>query len=204
MADQQLSKDEQLIAFFVSQCDGRIGKTQLMKFIYLADYEARRYLGRGVSNMDYIWYHYGPYDASINEKINSLEEKHVIRTEEEQYPTGKTGFRYSRGDQEVAYSFDPDELAILAYICETYSQVPLQVLLADIVYETEPMKQAQEQNAKNERLDMDMVNGTRRYELGLAFEELLARSRRARLGKKLSWEKMLERLTLAEQKCRVA
>lgn len=194
MKDQKISKEDQLIAFFVNQLSGRIGRTQLMKFLYLADYESRRYLGRSLSNIDYIWYHYGPYDKTLNARIEKLISQGIIRSETQEFPTGKVGYRYSTGEKDIAYSLHPDEMLILSYICETYSELPLHYLLDEVVYETEPMKDAQERNAKNESLNMALVDNQKRFELGVPFDELLARSREARLGKKVSWEEMMARI----------
>lgn len=194
MTEYLLSKEDQLIAFFVNQCSGRIGRTQLMKFLYLADYEARRYLGKSLSSIDYVWYHYGPYDRELNARLDRLIASGVVRSETQEFPTGKFGYRYSAGQRDVAYSLHPDEFHILSYICETYSEMSLRDLLDEVVYETEPMKNAQEKNAKNESLNMGLVDNQKRYELGVPFDELLARSREARLGKKVSWEEMIERI----------
>lgn len=195
MKDQMLSKEDQLIAFFVNQCSGRIGRTQIMKFLYLADYESRRYFGKSLSNIDYVWYHYGPYDKGLNERIDRLVAEGVVRSETQQFPTGHIGYRYSTGPKEIAYSLDADELLVLTYVSETYAEMPLRDLLDEVVYETEPMQHAQARGAKNESLDMSLVDGQKRFELGVPFEELLARSREAKVGKKVSLEELMHRIT---------
>jgi hypothetical protein len=182
METTQLSREEQLIAFFINACDGKIGRTQLMKFLYLTDYEARRYLGRPLSNLDYIWHHYGPYDAAVGEVVKGLTDQAIIQEHTVVYPTGQVGYRYYWGGKPITYDFLPIELQILGYIYRTYSKMNLRALLDDVVYETEPMQQARELGAKQEGLNMSMVDGTKRVCYGISFEELFDRIQRVRAG----------------------
>lgn len=185
-APPQLSREEEIIAFFVNQCSGALGRTQLMKFVYLADYEARRFLGRPLSNVTYIWHNYGPWDQELYARLARLQGLQVIRESRVSYPSGREGFLYERGGVTPSWSFTPAEVEILSYVCREYSSVPLQQLLEEIVYETEPMRFAQEHEARGRALNMDMVNGTGSAALGLPFEELLARRAEARAGRTIS------------------
>src|SRR5688500_5837287 len=84
-----------LIRFFVHHVPGT-GRTQIVKFLYLADLESRRHLGRPLSDLRYIWYHYGPFAQEIYEHLDVLCERNVITVEQVVYPPdGKTGYRYS-------------------------------------------------------------------------------------------------------------
>jgi uncharacterized protein YwgA len=183
MPPAQVGREEQMLAFFVKHCGGRIGRTQLMKFLYLADYEARRFLGRPISSVEYVWYHYGPYDHGLNDRIALLEREGIIREEPLVYPTGKQGFIYHGGEREVAFTLADEELRLLDYVCETYSRIGLQSLLDDVVYETEPMQKARAQDARNEPLDMSIADDQRRFDLGVPYEEVMKRSGNARAGR---------------------
>ncbi len=186
MVARHLSREEELVAFFVGRCDGRLGKTKLMKLIYLADYEARRYLGRPLSNAKYVWYFYGPWDPQLETWIAKLTEANVIVEEAVVYPTGAKGYLYSRGAVDVPGTFTAAENELLSYVCKRYSERPLRELLDEIVYETEPMREAREAKAKNAPLKMDSVNGAKAKELVIPFEELLERSRELHAGQGLS------------------
>lgn len=185
MVDSELPREEQLVAFFVTKCAGKraLGRTQLMKLLYLADYEARRYLGRPISGLDYVWHHFGPYDDRFLSAIGVLETHNLVREERVMYPTGKEGYRYRPGGStNISYGFAPIELEILRHVCTTYSDLKLQALLADVVYETEPMLEAKANDARGERLNMEMLNGVKRYEHGISFEELHSRIQAVRAG----------------------
>lgn len=196
-ANVQLSKEEQMIAFFVNQLGGDFGRTALMKYMYLADYEARRFLGKPISEIEYVWHHYGPYDHNLPEIIERLGKKKMVSQEKIQWPTGQEGYRFRPGDVPAPYSFSPEELLVLQYVCEQYSKLDLQALLEDVVYATEPMKDAQDRKAKQQPINMDLINGIRQNELGIPFDELLRRSIDARGGATLTMEQVRAELIAA-------
>lgn len=184
MTELQLSREEQLVAFFVNACtDTKLGHTRLMKLLYLADYEARRYLGRPISNIPYIWYDHGPFDPDFYSWLERLKKENVIREERLTFASGKKAYHLTPGDVFPTHGFGPAEIEILSFVCREYSKVELRELLDDVVYQTEPMLKAKEENAHGERLDMDIVNDAKSKQFGMAYEELLARSQEARAGK---------------------
>jgi len=197
MAEQNLSREEQLVAFFVNACPEPVGRTRLMKLLYLADYEARRYLGRPVSSIPYIWYDHGPFDQQLYGWLDHLRAEGLIRDEEVVYPSGNAGHIYTPNEAPPAHDLSPDEVEILSYVCREYSQVGLRELLDDIVYQTEPMLDAKEKNARGEKLNMDLVNNLKSRAFAVPYEELLARSRQVRAGNVIPHSAAMTRLTAA-------
>ena len=191
MTNKTPDRNAELVAFFVSRCLGELGRTRLMKLLYLADYEARRYLGRPLSTLKYVWHYYGPFDASVDAILNKLKADGAIVETPVAYPSGKNGYLYSRGPQEIVPTFDPPDLAILSYVCEKYSAVSLRELLDEIVYQTEPMKAAIDEKAKNTELRMQVVDNAKANEFGVSFEMLLRRSWELRGGKSLSHQEAM-------------
>ena len=184
----QLTRIEQIIAYFVRKCAAKkpLGRTQLMKLVYLADHESRRYLGRPLSELEYYWHFFGPWDEQILKAVKDLEEQDLVREERIVYPTGQRGYEYKPGiGNEVTVTLAPIEIEILKYVCTTYADMNLSALLSDVVYETEPMKAAIEADAKGEPLDMAMVNDTRRFEYGISFEDLYVRIQDVRGGRSI-------------------
>lgn len=183
----KLSREDEIVAFFLNQgTDGLFGRTRLMKLLYLADYEARRFIGRPLSAIKYIWYDYGPYDPQLKERIERLKGISVLTEEPIQYPNGRLGYVYTRGSLPVSNSFSAPEVEILSYVWQQYSRVDLRELLDEIVYQTEPMLEAKKNEAKGKPLNMDMVNNTKASELTIPFEELVARSAEVRQGQYLT------------------
>jgi uncharacterized phage-associated protein len=195
MAEADLSKEEQLIAFFVARCSGKLGRTQIVKLLYMADYESRRYLGRPLSDLNYIWHYHGPFDSEIYSGITNLTNRAIIREEQIPLPSGKTAYRYYGGDQPVVYNFSSLELEILGHVCRTYSTLSLRELLDDIVYETEPMKKAQAEDARGQKLDFAMIDRAKEFEFGLSTETLWKRIQAVRSGRSVSHAEVMRSLS---------
>lgn len=184
---EQFSAGDELVAFFANQCgdDGTLGRTRLMKLMYLADYESRRYLGKPISGINYVWHHYGPYDRTLQARINKLKRSKVITETPVLYPNGREGYLYCRGAMRAPISFTPAQVEIISYVARKYSQVELRELLDDVVYKTEPMQKALKEGrkAKGKPLDMGSVNGAKSADFTVPFEELLTRSASVRAGR---------------------
>jgi hypothetical protein len=190
----ELSREEQLIAYFVKTCGRPVGKTRVMKLLYLADYESRRYLGRPISAIPYVWYHYGPYDKRFDSWLTTLKEHGVVTERDLTTVPGVQGSFYSPGKADLEYSFSPVELEILAYVRRTYANRRLRSLLDDIVYQTEPMKHAQAKDSWGKPLKMEMVDNAVGSQFRTPYEELLRRSRRALAGALIPHAEAMQRL----------
>jgi len=184
----RLSREEELVAFFVQRCggEGNLGRTRLMKLLYLADYEARRFIGRPISSAKYVWHFFGPWDPRLTTWINRLKGAAVVEETPVAYPSGKKGFLYTPGAKQPPQSFKPVEVEILSYVCRQYSRVELVELLDDVVYQTEPMVHAQKKKAKEKPLEMDIADNAKAGELTVSLEELLERRRQLRARECLS------------------
>jgi hypothetical protein len=152
----------ELIQFFVRHVPGA-GRTQIVKFLYLADLEARRYLGKPLTSLDYIWYDFGPFDSEILAELDQLSSRGVIQGEPVLYPDGKAGYRYLPGDSVGADALSREEAAIADYVVCTYGNTRLRPLLEEVVYQTRPMLDAKQRGAFGGRLDMGLVDNERRF-----------------------------------------
>lgn len=197
MTERVLTREEQMLVYFVSRCDGQLGRTQLMKFMYLSDYEARRYLGHPLSSIEYVWHHYGPWDSTLQKRIDGLIAAGILRQDEVQYPNGNCGFLYRWAGGPLVFTFDPIELQVLAFVCSTYGRMPLASLLSDVVYQTEPMLMLENTGTKGQLLDMSMVDDAKRHELGVPYDELVHRSEHARAGHVLDHATAMEQVRRA-------
>src|SRR6266516_8025851 len=188
MAEIRMSREEELVAFFVQRCggDGNLGRTRLMKLVYLADYEARRFVGRPISGARYVWHFFGPWDPRLTTWIHRLKDAAVLEESAVAYPSGKQGFLYTPGAKQAPQSFKPVEVEVLSYVCRQYSRVELVELLDDVVYQTEPMMHAQKKKAKEKPLEMNIVDNAKARELSASLEVLLERRRQLRAREHLS------------------
>lgn len=64
---------EKLILYFVCKTKGHITKTQLVKFLYLADLYSVKWTGQQLTELDWCYYTYGPWEQGIDEALCSME-----------------------------------------------------------------------------------------------------------------------------------
>lgn len=160
-----------VIQFFVDRCPN-VGRTVIVKLLYLSDLEARRYLGRPITDLDYIWWDYGPFDSEILSQLDQLCRDDVLNVEHVCYPGGKSGYRYSLGAKRINTSFSREESAILEYVARLYGRMDLRDLLEEVVYQTSPMIHAKAHQETGAKLEMSAVDNEARVP-GLELERVI-------------------------------
>ncbi len=75
MEDKQNSPSmtTKLILFFVLSTKGHITKTQLVKFLYLADLYATKWLGKQITDLKWVYYHHGPWEEEIQTALDRMD-----------------------------------------------------------------------------------------------------------------------------------
>ena len=152
-----------LIAYIVDQGGdqgGAVGRTALMKLVYLADIEHYRRYGKQATNLEWRFHHYGPYSAELDKEVRSL----GLDIDESVFNKtygGRTlsGYRYRRaGDwKEVARAFNSNYGAsakrCVDRVVQRWGLDPLPTILDYVYFETEPMQDAR----RGEALDFAKV-----------------------------------------------
>jgi hypothetical protein len=176
-----LSRNEQLIKFFVQASSNRLGRTILVKLIYLADHEARRYTGAPLSTFTWTREPQGPFDPAFYAAKDSLVAKGLILEIPGLTPFGNKWYQYQDAQRFVEYDFSPPERRILEYIVTTYGNRTREEILAD-VYHTPPM-QAVESQPRHTPVPMEMADNVKKKEFGgVDLAELIAAQERFRRG----------------------
>lgn len=147
-----------------------IGHTKLAKFAYLADLEARKYLGRPISGFTYYFDQHGPFDSGgFFAAVEELKRLGYIT--ENQVPCGQyVGYEMLPTSLGVEFDFSPQEAEVLRYVAMTYLSKSARDLCDDVVYKTEPMVNAE----AGKPLRMDQVNRDPDDRLGFSLERMLA------------------------------
>jgi len=70
---------ETLIEYFVYATKGYITKTQLIKFLYLADLYAVKWTEKQLTELDWRYYYYGPWNEDINAALNQMNGKEILQ-----------------------------------------------------------------------------------------------------------------------------
>jgi len=153
------------VRFIIAKFPGGVGKTQLMKMLYLADLEAHRFIGRSITGISYRWHDHGPFSSMLYRSIDLL--KSGLEIDEAQYTSSHGGpaskFTY-RGIPSISH-LDEIQQILLASVIDEYGKTPLSELLEDIVYKTKPMEIAKAKNDRTSPLEMNAVDheGSRKY-----------------------------------------
>jgi Protein of unknown function (DUF4065) len=177
---------EELVSYFVDRLSGRVGRTMLMKLLYLADLESRRYLGRPISAMNYQLHHYGPFDQELYRALAALRDAGEISEEPIEFPAG-VGYRYASRRPGRTHSFSRVDEAILGYVFKTYAEYDLQGVL-DVVYSSKPMKKLEGAEGDS-RVPMECVDNEMRVALGgISLERALAAEENRPRGRSISWQ----------------
>jgi hypothetical protein len=197
---RNLSKNEEIVKYIVERLSGKVGRVRLMKYLYLADLEARRYLGRPLSTFRYRLDKFGPFDPAIYRVLESLTREGLIA--QDQYPwQGSVGFVYHDSREPVIFSLSPAERHILEYVMGRFHTVEMDRLLEDIVYETSPVKGAKVGRV----LNMDKVNNEMSRKLkGIDLERILHAEQQLQEGKYTTLDQILKEFESARPGGRAA
>jgi hypothetical protein len=147
---------KQLIIYLVDQIqdqEGIISKIHLVKLIYLIDVEYYRKYGRTLTNLDWIFYSYGPYAFQIDDAIQELG-----------YRLGPENIQTKIGEKATVYhvnrEVDISELvnfgtkAMIDKIINSWVLEDTKFLIDHVYTETEPMKDA----VRGKELDFSKID----------------------------------------------
>jgi hypothetical protein len=166
---ETLSKNAQVVKYFVQRAPSELGVVKLQKLAYLADLYAREYLGHPVSGFDYVLYKHGPFDPSLYAAIEELERLDYAATRRHSFLGGRSKRAVLNKGRFTAFDFTRSEEEILAYVAGVYENEPLEALLTE-VYETTPMKIA----SRDERIPMEVVDNRAKRALGYDLDTVLS------------------------------
>lgn len=129
-----------------------VGKTQLVKYLYLTEVEHYRETGSRLTDLDWKFYHYGPYAFELE---TILEEK-IFKHEEIKISTEKSFNKFTVAEPTKHYNdlVDVKTSLIIKRIIGMWGDKPLQDLLDYVYFETEPMQVV---DRRGQRLDFSTI-----------------------------------------------
>ena len=185
-------KTKELIYFFICRLGGDLGRTKLIKLAYLADLISRMSTGRPITSYVYQLFEHGPFDPGLYETIKALEKDGCI---EERFVEELGGNRYAlRGDQADPGSLSEEEMFIAERVGEDYGRLPLDILLDEVVYRTEPARRARDARALRTPLDMEACDNRIKDQLGVDLPTFLASKKAFAVGKAVPLEALIDTL----------
>ncbi len=121
----------------------KVGRTRIMKILYLADLIAKSKLGRTITGTEYRYYFYGPYSREVIDAIIKLKNEGYLTDETELTKFGPAhNYRPTEKAHEVQIAhLTKEETEILDSVIKKFGRNEL-IRLLDVVYATEPMRKA--------------------------------------------------------------
>lgn len=177
-----ITRSAQVLRYLLQVASG-VGRHRLAQYVYLADVEARRYLGRPISDLEYGFTARGPFDANgFAEAMNELESLGLVR--ENQIPCGEyMSSELVPTGSPVEFSFTATEAEVLRYVATTFLSTSMRDFIDDVVYATEPMVDAE----PGRPLPMDRANGSPGADLTFSLERVLRGEASALAGRTRPW-----------------
>ncbi len=126
--------------------------TQLVKLLYLAEVEYFRETSLRLTNLDWLFYQYGPYALELGE---TFEDKIFEKTEiESQTSRTYVEFKVAEPVSTFGTKLDPKVGLVIKRVVGTWGKLPLEELLDYVYFETEPMQNVER---RGERLDFATI-----------------------------------------------
>lgn len=151
-----LSMLEKLILFFVFKTKGYITKTQLVKFLYLADLYAVKWTEKQLTDLDWRYYRYGPWSEKIDPAVDFLCKKNIIRLVKKDDATLIQPVNENLTIKRLDF---PKGLELmLRNIQKEWASLTTEKIndLLDFVYQTQPMIEAKTNHTPEEKALLDL------------------------------------------------
>lgn len=114
-----------------------IGKTQLVKLLYLLEVEYYRFYQKRLTNLVWQFYHYGPYPLEIEDILGSPDLEEIPKL----LKSGKVHKKYSiASDKSSEREIDADIRRLIKRVMQQWGGLGLNDLLDFVYFETEPMR----------------------------------------------------------------
>lgn len=129
-----------------------VGKTQLVKYLYLIELEYFRQTKSRLTDLEWKFYHYGPYAVALEPILTASE----FLQQDISFGKGKTYKRFAVAEPLPAYKdiIDTKVSLIIKRVVGQWGNKQLQELLDYVYFETEPMQAVEH---RGEILDISTV-----------------------------------------------
>ncbi|HOV98634.1 MAG TPA: DUF4065 domain-containing protein [Bacteroidota bacterium] len=119
-----------------------MGKTKLIKMLYLAEVEYAQETGKRLTTLEWIYYFHGPYSFELEKILNGSD---FLVREERKSKDGKkyTLFRLKKFTPQNVKNFaDPVKENIFKKVLQNWGKKPLKDLVDYVYLNTDPMRNA--------------------------------------------------------------
>lgn len=130
-----------LILFFLKNAHKNLGRTELMKYIYLFEYYYFQMYGKQYTDLAFERYKFGPNQSSVVDTTYALEAEGLIAIEAyKNYYNGTSYDHELLEDEYLDYDLTANAELVAGFVVETLWNKNYRGVL-DIAYSTPPMKE---------------------------------------------------------------
>jgi hypothetical protein len=133
--------------------EASFGKTKLVKLLYLIDVEFFRSFSRQLTNIEWIFYHYGPYAFSLEQTFSELD---LDIPQEDVFTASGAKAKIFRLEKHITSDLENSTGAdkiIIDRVIKSWGYSDLNPLLSYVYFHTEPMITAE----RGESLDFSKI-----------------------------------------------
>lgn len=146
---------EKLIVFFICQTKGYITKTQLVKFLYLADLGAVKWQDKQLTELNWRYYFHGPWSEDIDLALDRLYKAKILQEiPQDQAKMIKPAENCPNNLKNLGFSKGLE--LRLKNICYEWAGASKLDELLEYVYQTEPMVSAKKYHKKEEKACLNL------------------------------------------------
>jgi uncharacterized phage-associated protein len=151
---------------FVYETKGHITKTQLIKFLYLADLYSVKWTGKPLTDLDWYYYHYGPWHEDIDAALEQMDGKEILQECQGNTTLVKLGAEPGNTDD---LKLPTGLTLMLDNIRREWAGADKLKQLLDYVYSTAPMLEVKDTHQPEEKVKLNLTTEAERLrsELGL-------------------------------------
>lgn len=139
---------KRLLLFFLNNSTRELGRTELMKYVYLFEYYYFQMFGKQFTNLVFERYKYGPNETEVINCINELDADGIIKIIP--YDNFYGGISYTHGiSSTIDDKFDlaENEDLVASFIVDSLGNQSYRGVI-DIAYSTPPMREILEEEKK--------------------------------------------------------
>ncbi|NEO52525.1 MAG: SocA family protein [Okeania sp. SIO3B5] len=144
---------EQLIKYFVYETKGHITKTQLVKFLYLADLYSVKWTGKQLTELDWYFYNHGPWHEDIDMALERMNGKEICQELEGQAKFIKPG---AEAEKTEDLKLPKSLMLMLDNIRREWAGSDKLNQLLEYVYETAPMLAVIDTHKPEEKVKLNL------------------------------------------------
>jgi hypothetical protein len=181
-----MEKTQRIMHFLVHELDGRLGRTQLVKLLYLIDLECRRYLGRQLSDLRYTFDAFGPFDPHFYDHKDSLVGCGAVVEQDLPTPNAvRHAFYRNQAMKPDLSALSPGERQVVQDVARRFGNLTREEIVA-VAYATKPVQKS-ESREKGVEVPMSLVDNEGRVEIGyLDLDDVVRGHEEAQAGEVVS------------------